>query len=380
MVPGRSDGRGETEARGSSRRRDHAARLRDLRVWRRAAAVSPPASIAAPAREVIRLTRAAMKCPACKATHRRKDGPKCSKCGHRFVFFDRTEGITDHAFVRLLERASVGGTQYFTLNQLTTVWAQKVAKETGSTRMVFGAIATVGACIAAFSSPPSLVLAALMGSAGLSVGTWGVVRRFKPSEPPIEWVPQWVRKWTKAGHTIPALLTEPSLHHAPPEFRESDIYDYGVERILIVQHDLLVDLFVRNGLHIKERALVISEHGYPQYLVPHAQALLQRSPELPVFLLHDADPIGLMMRVRLWRSELFPLEGHPVIDTGLSPREVGRIGKLEALAPERRGNALPADALPYALLASGFALSFTERLPLADLVERKDPDGSSSFG
>jgi hypothetical protein len=321
-----------------------------------------------------------MKCPACKATHRRKDGPKCSKCGRPFVFFDRSEGITDHRFTQLLERASVGGTQYFTVNQLATLWAQKLATKTGVTRMVIGGLVIVVAGVNALANPVNAVEAAVAGAVGLAVGAWGVARRRNPNAPPTEKMERWVRTWAKAGHELPMLLTKPNLQDRPPEFREPDIFDYGVERVLIVQHDLLVDLFVRNGLHTKERALVISEHGYPRYLLPHAKRLLRHSPELPVFLLHDADAAGLMMRRRLERSHELPITGHPVIDTGLSPREVGRIRKLRALAPARRGNALPADALPYALLASGFALSFAERLPLADLVERKDPDGSSSFG
>lgn len=321
-----------------------------------------------------------MKCPACKATHRRKDGPQCSKCKRAFVFFDRSEGMTDHRFTQLLDRASVGGTQFFTTNQLATLWAQKVATRSGLARIVVGGLTLLVAGLVAIGNPAAAVQAGAAGLAGLGLGAWGVVRRRNPHAPPIEKVAGWVRTWTKAGHEIPLLITGPRLHHAPPELREPDVFDYGVERILIVQHDVLVDLFVRNGLHTKERALVISEKGYPTYLLPHAQRLLQRSPALPVFLLHDADAEGLMMRARLERSKRLPLTGHPIVDTGLSPREVGRIGKLRALVPARRGNALPADALPYALLASGFALSFTERLPLAELVERKDPDGSASFG
>jgi len=324
-----------------------------------------------------------MKCPACKETHRRKDGPQCSKCQRTFVFFDRAAGISDWRFTQLIERASAKGTQYFTTNQLATLWAQKDASSHGMGRIVIGGLCTIAGGIMTFMvlrGAPIVGEAVLTGLFGLGLGAWGVVRRRNPHAPEVGKVPGWIRSWTAAGHEIPMLLTKPGLDHAPPPFREPDVFDYGVERILIVQHDLLVDLFVRNGLHTKERALVISETGYPKYLLDHARQLLQRSPELPVFLLHDADDKGLMMRSRIERAGFLSIAGHPVIDTGLSPREVGKIGKLEALAPARFGNALPADALPYALMASGFALAFTERLPLADLVERKDPDGSSSFG
>jgi hypothetical protein len=190
----------------------------------------------------------------------------------------------------------------------------------------------------------------------------------------------WIAQWTAAGHGIPLLLEEPGLDRSPPQFREPDVFDYGVERILIVQHDILVDLFVRNNVHATQRALVISERGYPGYLLPVAQRLLATSPDLPIFLLHDADTEGLMMRARLERSGMLPLAGRRIIDAGLTPRDVGRIGKLRALAPRARGNALPADALPFALLAGGFALAFADNVPLTDLIDRKDPDGRASFG
>lgn len=320
-----------------------------------------------------------MKCPACQASHRRRDGPQCSKCGRTFVFFDRAAGITDYRLAQLLDKASAGGTQFFTTNQLATLWAQKIARTSGLGRIIVGGLVVPAAGLAAIVNPAGAMMAAALGIAGLGLGAWGVARRRNPHAP-VEKVAGWVRAWTEAGHEIPQLLTRPGLDAAPPQFPEHDIFDYGVERILVVQHDILVDLFVRNGLHTKERALVISERGYPRYLRGHAKELLRRSPELPVFLLHDADAEGLMMQGRLERSKLLPLAGHPVIDTGLSPREVGRIKKLRALGPARRANALPADALPYGLLAGGFALAFSERLPLSELIDRKDPDGSHSFG
>ena len=48
------------------------------------------------------------------------------------------------------------------------------------------------------------------------------------------------------------ILTTHRLKKAPPEWKEPDIYDYGFERILVVQRDLLVDLFVKNNFHSEE--------------------------------------------------------------------------------------------------------------------------------
>lgn len=100
------------------------------------------------------------------------------------MFFDRTAGMTDQRSSGLLDEASAGGTQCFTLKP----------------------------------------------------GAWGIARRRNPHAP-VDKVAGWVRTWTAAGHGIPQLLTRPGLDEAPPEFRERDIFDYGVERILVVQHD-----------------------------------------------------------------------------------------------------------------------------------------------
>lgn len=318
-----------------------------------------------------------VKCPACKNSHRRKDGPKCSKCERPFVFFDRGAGITDHRFSHLIDRASAAGTQYFTRNQLATQWALAGARAGGMARIVIGSIFGLsGGAVAIGVTPVGAVIAV----AGLTLLISGVVARRNPAPPDLSRMQGWIAQWRAAGHEIPLLLGEPGLDRSPPQFREPDVFDYGVERILIVQHDILVDLFVRNNVHATQRALVISERGYPSYLLPVAQRLLATSPDLPIFLLHDADTQGLMMRARLERSGMLPLAGRRIIDAGLTPRDVGRIGKLRALGPKARGNALPADALPFALLAGGFALAFADNVPLTDLIDRKDPDGRASFG
>lgn len=68
----------------------------------------------------------------------------------------------------------------------------------------------------------------------------------------------WIRTWKAAGKPLAKLLEAPALHAPPAPYREGDIYDYGVERIVIVEHDLLVDLLVMNNQHAEQRALLAS--------------------------------------------------------------------------------------------------------------------------
>ena len=59
-------------------------------------------------------------------------------------------------------------------------------------------------------------------------------------------------KWLRTGKTdrLQKMLTTAQLGTPPPDWPEPDIYDYGVERILIVEHDILVDLDETVGFEI----------------------------------------------------------------------------------------------------------------------------------
>ena len=189
-----------------------------------------------------------------------------------------------------------------------------------------------------------------------------------------------LERWQKLGikGSLDRMIEHPSLHHPPPEWPETDIYDYGVERILIVERDILVDVFVRNGLHAQERMLVLSESGYPDYLIPLAQRCLRDNPEVPVYLLHDAARHGPTMSRRIQVADFLPLEGHPVLDLGLFPNDVKRMPNLKALQLHKREFAVPVDVLLYATLGAGIAQAMAQNLAFGELLH---PSGwVTSFG
>ena len=65
-----------------------------------------------------------------------------------------------------------------------------------------------------------------------------------------------------------------------------------MERIVIVDRNIYVYLFVRNGMHSEQRALIFAESDYPKYLSDRALELLQRRSDLPIFILHVATTEG----------------------------------------------------------------------------------------
>ena len=118
-----------------------------------------------------------------------------------------------------------------------------------------------------------------------------------------------------------------------------------------------MDLFVRNGLHAESRALVLAESGYPDYLLPRARELLRERPDLPTFLLHDSTASGMGMRARIDQGRLLPVAGHPIVDLGITPEDVGKLKRLACVEPKRQGNRVAVDLLPFAMLATGLGLA-----------------------
>lgn len=341
-----------------------------------------------------------MKCPTCATSQKRKDGMTCAKCGYTYAFDPRADGISDGKFLALIRTASAKDTVYFTFNQLYAVYCRgrsRIIAAIVESKLgplgVFGLVlAIVGGTLVlggwASDATTMLVVGAALTLGGLVLRSIGRnTRELAPerTEPPgAELLAGWIRKWAAAGKPNPKLLEAPALHSAPAPYRESDIYDYGVERIIIVEHDLLVDLLVKNNQHAEQRALVISETGYPSYLLPHAKRLLDQRPDLPVVLFHDATPQGTQMATRLRRGGLFPLGARKLIDAGLFPKDVPKIRSLDATLPGTYGNAARADFLPFAAMAGGLAgvvgAGVLTSAALAHGTAAMPSDGSSDGG
>jgi hypothetical protein len=312
-----------------------------------------------------------MKCPNCTTTQKRKEGMKCNKCGYQHVFDPKTDGITDGKFMALLKGASANDTYYFTYNQLYARYCQGRSNIVAAiVESSFGLLGWLGLLAVAGGALGFLIGAVLeepfIIAPGLLVALIGVVlaivgrnsrqiapaRTLAPDEAKLR---GWVMQWERAGRPIARLLRAPSLDRPPQPYREDDIYDYGVERLIIVDQDLIVDLFVKNNLHAEQRALVLSERGYPTYLLPHAQRLLAERPDLPVILFHDSTQQGAAMAGRLQSSSIFPLGGRRLVDAGLFPNDVPKIASIRSTIPSARGNAVPADFLPFGAMAAGLA-------------------------
>lgn len=321
-----------------------------------------------------------MKCPRCGHNHPAKQGLTCSKCHYGFTFSPKdsnTAGLTDGKFEAAIKRASQNGTALFTDNQLYAAYASKMRPVRLPLIVLTIGLAMFGFIFrneGIFVASVFFVLA-LFALLATLFGKSRVLPRNKFRTA--------TEKWLRHDKPIPGLIREPTLHTPPESWQEPDIYDYGVERILLVQRDLLVDLFVKNNQHAEQRMVVIAESGYPEYLIPRVIHLLDQRDDLPIYLLHDADSDGIGMTHRLRSLDWLNLGSHPVIDLGFFPTDFEKLKRTHNFDNRRSERSLPADALLLGPLVTGIGACFASQSTFADELLREQQNQmsfESSFG
>jgi len=324
-----------------------------------------------------------MKCPNCKAAQKRTQGMTCLKCRYIYIL-DPKDGATgqlsDGKFIQIVKTASKNGSRYFTFDSLHLEYdrAKQQQKNQGLLfAMLFGLFFS---SVLAMVFPPGLVLSVPIFALGFV--SW-VRRGTAPLEKPDglqKALQTWKIKSASQSKPVPIhlakLIDEPNLHTPPPDYREGDLYDYGVERIVLTDDPLLVDLMVRNGFHKEKHALIVAMDGYPAHLVPVAHRLAKENPSLPVFLIHSPTTAPQTMQERATVSGILPAHPIQLIDLGFSPEEVRSHPKLKRF--HRNPSAFRPSLLPYASMTAGIGACFLSGIGFAELVRSQDASGGGS--
>ncbi len=321
-----------------------------------------------------------MICPKCNNNHKKNDGTYC-RCGYRFVFRpDVDNGMTDNKFMLILRKASADGRYYFTFSQLYSAWCIVKGKISFfdfcgimGKYIVFGFFAF--SFLSASMKNGHLFFWVLLSGIVLI----HVIVLLNRTPPDREKFRKLVTKWSRSRcfyveGTLDKMLVKPSLHEPPSAFPERDVYNYnyGVEGILIVQKQIIVDLLVRNGFHTDQRVLIFSVDGYPSYIEEQAKKLLQASPELPIYLLHDATEEGMAMRKKI----KIPTS-HKVVDLGMSPDQLQNLPALKPLRLQKQEYNAPLDILPYAALSAMGAAAIAAGIPFDEVLASWKEEGNS---
>ena len=263
------------------------------------------------------------------------------------VFHPELDGTSDAEWLELLGGGP--GDCYFTANQLYCRYARGRVQVTrsisrrgklGLAMIVLGLGTWMYALKVDWGLTLVLGIAITLGGVA-QVGTGVVTRREPAAREPVT---RWLEKWLTVS-SLPKLISGPKLGHAGLE-----LCPPRVEWLFIAEHEILVDWLLQNDAHLHLSALVISESGYPERLVPEARRLLDERSDLKILALHDATGSGVQLRSRLRASTLLPLGEREILDPGLFAAEVGQIEELAAAFPASHFTQVPLDALSYPTL------------------------------
>lgn len=276
-----------------------------------------------------------MRCPDCQHTQRYREGTRCKKCGYQFILRRKSDEISDYALHHLIKKLSDNGAYAFTATQLILdlcrYWRRRVNRELLVSFIgivVMGAV--LGFFVRSFVGMWFVTLASLFFA---SLALWAAHRR--KTFLPLPKARQIVQRYHQA-HPI-AELADGRAFAGPPATENTQDFPYAPERIVVVERDELVDLLVRNRFHQTHKAAVISRSGYPQRIADQCRSFLQRHPQMPVQLLHDASLPGFAMGAQLAADPNWPLAGRPLVDLGLSREAIENVGKLSWLPTSERG-------------------------------------------
>lgn len=319
-----------------------------------------------------------MKCPECSRNHKHSAGMTCG-CGYRFAVDPKTHGLSDNKILAIAKRASGNNTNFYTMNQLLSAGRDRFSI---GARIGFG---IVGSLILVFGTmifsdagwflliPIGLGLALLaiaVFTPSTSLGVAKDPKKFKRA----------LSKYENAKGKLTHLLRDDKpLADAPPAVLESDIYDYGVEAILICERDVIVDLLVLNQWHSENRTLVVGESGYPEYLIDRVNNVLAEQPDVPVFILHDATAAGEQMLERVRATGRYAIGQHKVVDLGISRDDVKRSAMMKRFA--QKDGTVEIDYAGWTSLAPILVAGIAGQMALAQVMaaQKGDSGGDSSM-
>jgi hypothetical protein len=296
-----------------------------------------------------------VKCIHCGTDNTYKDraNRSCKKCGHAFAFEPKSMGsfvVTDPGFKAAIEAVSQGGGLAYTPRQLyyqilrPKIRAERARKGRGGAIRFLGMAGGVATfvALAPVARVAPVPIAALagggIGAIGFALGglanSRAEDRRGAAPKAPISYerfCQDLLAPWTKA-HGPPAKML-PAGGRAREGGRAGDatgeLGSYSFERLLVCDRDETVDLLLANNFHLETNTPVVGVSGYPQDAFAAILAMTRRNPNLVVYALHDADPDGCLLPLRL-REEArwFPQPNVAIVDLGLRPRQVPTLAGL----------------------------------------------------
>ncbi|MGE3725077.1 MAG: hypothetical protein AB7I41_05975 [Candidatus Sericytochromatia bacterium] len=286
-----------------------------------------------------------MKCLNCRTNslYRARSDGKCPNCKKEFVFEPkRGDPFTDTAFEAALNRVSAKNSLSYHPRQLYFELARRRFLILNKTITPRGAM--IGTAIGGIFV--GVILSLLLGSFLKGPLLWialamylGLVLKLvlkakeKTASPAIrlEWsvFQKQLKRWKAVQEpSMPLLLPDLAQERTKlsSEKTEQDLLDYNVDRLILCDKAEIVDFLLANQFHLEQKCAILTFNGYPRARFEEIKAMLQRSPNLMVYVIHNASTNGCRIASELKRPEWFPQAR--IFDLGLNPRQAKKFQGL----------------------------------------------------
>jgi hypothetical protein len=239
------------------------------------------------------------------------------------------------ALKKAVDRLSGFGQYAFTYTQLFAqvhrILSKKKRGERIGCAVVFWIAMIVIGGVIITNLPYWPVFIALAAAFALWV-TLKVLRR--PARIPEDQVSSAIARYIGA-HPLEGMATGKRLLHNGDAGWDETLFEHAPQGILIVERDDMAEMLILNRFHLDNKILVVSANKYPDRAFKACRRILDKWPDVPVSVIHDASKKGHRLRNDLLNDPAWELKGRKIQDLGLHPHDVDRL-KRPVWVPEKR--------------------------------------------
>jgi hypothetical protein len=133
---------------------------------------------------------------------------------------------------------------------------------------------------------------------------------------------RWLDRWSEING-VPVTLLAKTPKALVPTPIHPEVSAYSFDRLVVCDSPEIVHTLISNNFHFEYNCAILSINGYPENIFDTTMEMLRRNPELKIYALHDCTPTGVQL-VHKIRTQpgWFPQTELPIIDVGISPRQV----------------------------------------------------------
>lgn len=314
-----------------------------------------------------------MICPQCNTkTFNRSVSTACPKCRYQLVFPPGdTSLINDYFFDKKLKSISSNGTYYFTLKQLYYYILKSKARKIVGFFMVPAVICMLMGFISFFILVPAAIILIVISIILVIIGyklysSWKLPYDFNKFNEIV------VKKWQLYKGDINKLIKNEDLKFNLSKF--DDIQNYSFDALIITGDNEIANFLIKNDFHFKNKAAIVSIQKYPNHLFPYVIEQIEKNPDIPIFLVHNADILNIDMKEKIQKNWFKNIDVK-IFDLGLHPSHVLKAQKIVSIKrdnltlPDLNLNHLPPSEQTW--LKSGYytELSVVAPVKLINILE-----------